>query len=88
MGFLIKFKRKTRNNHLLEVIPGLIMFRQRLARANEPRQPSRNVLSLNFLELMTSTSDDLPPFGGEIVSHRKFLTASHSTYFGMVPRFL
>ena len=88
MGFLIKFKRKTRNNHLLEVIPGLLMFRQRLARANEPRQPSRNVFSLNFLELTTSTSDGLPPFGGEIVSHRKFLTASQSTLNVLRPSFL
>ena len=39
-----------------------------------------NVLSLTFLELTTSTSDGKTPFGGEIVSHRKVLTASHSPY--------
>ncbi|MDM8260249.1 hypothetical protein, partial [Limosilactobacillus vaginalis] len=63
-----------------EVIPGLIMFRQRLVRASGSRQHSQNVFSLNFLELTASTSDGLPPFGGEIVSNRKFLTASHSTF--------
>ncbi|MCI2030463.1 hypothetical protein, partial [Limosilactobacillus sp.] len=41
-------------------------------------QLGRKVLSLTFLKLTTSTSDGKTPFGGEIVSHRKVLTASHS----------
>ena len=54
--------------------------RQELARVNKlsARQLSRNMLALTFLELTTSDSDGKTPFVGEIVSHRKVLTGSHS----------
>ena len=52
------------------------------------RQHSQDLLALTFLELTTSTSDGKSPFGGEIVSHRKVLTCSHSSItFSLHPSF-
>ena len=41
---------------------------------------SQDRFALTFLELTTSTSDDKSSFSGEIVSHRKVLTGSHSIF--------
>ena len=45
MDFLTKFKENQEQPPVKEVIPGLIMFRQRLVRASGSRQHSQDLLT-------------------------------------------
>ena len=70
---LLAFRKPFAGSHSIKRVRRDRNFRLVVCRQHGPDR-----FALTFLELTTSTSDGKSPFGGEIVSHRKVLTGSHS----------